>query len=285
MQASEKIKEKRRQNRTKMLAKEINSDMDFKYVLKDFKLEPYVKDIFILENSDITKKSLLPFFADGCPGIMFQQCESDVFLYPKNKKLSEFFLYGQSIQPIKIALNGAYRLIVFQLYPLAAKILLGVNPKELNDDCYDLNLIKHVDMAVIKKRLKGTSDISMQVETIANFISGLIRQSVISPDQKVPLAINLILNSKGKISIKTLRETLRVTERTLQRQFIEYVGISPKQFAKIIQFQSSLNQLSGEVYSKLTDIVYENGYADQSHFIRNFKKYTGKKPSEFRISN
>lgn len=262
-----------------------NSTMDFKHVLKDFKLDPYVKDIFILENNDTTKKSLLPFFADGCPGIMFQQCESEVYLCPKNKKLSEFFLYGQSIQPIELSIKGAYRLIVFQLYPLAAKILFGVNPKELNDDCYDLASLKHVDIPALTKQLTNTPTVSMQVKTIAEFISGLMRQSVISPDQKIPLAVNLILNSSGKISIKKIRETLQITERTLQRQFLEYVGISPKQFAKIIQFQSSLNQLSGEVYSKLTDIVYENGYADQSHFIRNFKKYTGKKPSEFKNPN
>jgi len=35
----------------------------------------------------------------------------------------------------------------------------------------------------------------------------------------------------------------------------------------------------------LSDVVYEHGYADQSHFIRDFKKYTHTKPSRFRKKN
>jgi AraC-like DNA-binding protein len=94
--------------------------------------------------------------------------------------------------------------------------------------------------------------------------------------------LHLILKNKGNISIKKITEHLHITERTLQRLFIEYVGISPKQFTKIIQFQSSVSLISDDSYQKLTDVVYETGYADQSHFIRYFKKFTGKKPSEYK---
>ena len=74
---------------------------------------------------------------------------------------------------------------------------------------------------------------------------------------------------------------MHITERTFERQFVAQVGVTPKQFAKIIQFQFSLNQLSEEDCSRLTDVVFDNGFADQSHFIRTFKKFTGKTPIEF----
>jgi AraC-like DNA-binding protein len=82
--------------------------------------------------------------------------------------------------------------------------------------------------------------------------------------------------------VKKLTEQLHLTERTLQRRFVEHIGVSPKQFAKIIQFQASLSSLSDKTVSKLTEVVYESGYADQSHFIRSFKKYTGRKPSQLK---
>ena len=72
---------------------------------------------------------------------------------------------------------------------------------------------------------------------------------------------------------------LPVTERTFERNFKSYVGLSPKQFAKIIQFQSSLNRLTKAKFQKLTDIGLESGFTDQSHFIRTFKSYTGQTPS------
>ncbi len=256
--------------------------MNAKNILNNNKLALYVKDIFVLENKDDTMKSRLPFFADGYPGIMFQQTKSGAFLYPKNKKLSDFFLYGQTIKPIEISIQGSYLLIVFLLYPFAAKTLIGVNPKELNDDCYDLNLLKgnHTEQTV--KKLLDETNQAKQVEIIAKFLSRLVQKTISYKEQRIQIAINLILNSKGKITVKALTDNLHTTERTLQRQFIEHVGISPKQFAKIIQFQSSFNQISEEVFSKLTEIVYENGYADQSHFIRSFKRFTGKKPSQFK---
>ncbi len=265
-----------------MSAGEINKNMAFEDLLKKKGLHLFVKEIFILESNDEGQEHQLPFFADGYPGIIFQQSNGEARLLPKNKQLTSFFLYGQTIYPIELYFEGAYRLIVFQLYPFVPKTLFDVNPKELNGDCYDLHLLNNVDVKAITKQLADTHRSSSRVGIIATFLSDLLEQTVNKTDQKIALAINLILSSNGTITVKALRENLNMTERTLQRLFIGYVGISPKQFSKIIQFQHSLNQLSAEQYSKLTDIVYETGYADQPHFIRSFKKYTGKKPSQFK---
>src|SRR5687768_944411 len=115
--------------------------MDIKKVLQNANLDAYVKEVFVFVNDDETLSSLLPFMADGYPGIMLQQTNNGAFLYSSNKELSPFFMYGQTLKPIEVAIKGSYRLIVFQLYPFAAKTLFGVNPKELNDDCQDLNAL------------------------------------------------------------------------------------------------------------------------------------------------
>jgi AraC-like DNA-binding protein len=258
--------------------------MDFKNIISENKLETYVNDILVLENKDETKKSVLPFFADGYPGVMFLHATNDVFITPQNKKLCDLFLYGQTIEPIEIFTDGAYRMIVFQLYPSAMKILFDIKPKELNDDCYDLNLINNKDIKQKIKKLFATNELIKQVEIIAAMLAKLAEQNIYYQAQQVQQAVNLILESKGKITVKDLTEYLHLTERTLQRLFVDYVGISPKQFAKIIQFQTSFTHISNETFSKLTEIAYENGYADQTHYIRNFKRFTRKKPSQFKSS-
>lgn len=53
----------------------------------------------------------------------------------------------------------------------------------------------------------------------------------------------------------------------------------------IIQFSSYMNLLAENDLHKLSDIGLDSGYDDQSHFIRTFKKYTGKTPSNFLESN
>src|SRR3546814_3902454 len=86
--------------------------------------------------------------------------------------------------------------------------------------------------------------------------------------RKIQQAIQIIQNHKGLIAVNELASRLNITERTLRRKFNHYVGISPKKFAKIMQFQTSLDQISTGDFSKLTDVVYDNGYADQSHLDR-----------------
>ena len=93
----------------------------------------------------------------------------------------------------------------------------------------------------------------------------------------------MIISSKGQEDINTISKKFNASKRTLERRFFSETGLSPKQFAKIIQFSSSMDQLTTKDFSKLTDIVYENGYADQSHFIRVFKSFTGKTPKAFKV--
>lgn len=101
-------------------------------------------------------------------------------------------------------------------------------------------------------------------------------------DLIVGQAIKTIINSKGLEPIRSIAGQVELNIRTLERRFLKETGLSPKQFTQIIQFQASLQQLSVKDYTKLTDVVYGNGYADQSHFIRVFKAFTGKTPSSFK---
>ena len=100
-------------------------------------------------------------------------------------------------------------------------------------------------------------------------------------DLTIREAIQLVIDHNGQLSISDLCIELEINERTLERRFLSEVGISAKQFSKMIQFQLSLEQLKEKEYDKLTDIVYENGFADQSHFIKVFKAFTGKTPKAF----
>jgi AraC-like DNA-binding protein len=244
-------------------------------------LEPFVKDIFLLESVEINIEKKFPFYADGFPGIIYSKSTNPFYLQPRNKKLSDFYLYGQTIEPISLDVIGAFRLVCIRLYPFTVRILLGVDPKVLNDDCYDLMLVENIDTQRTLEKLRQTEEESNIVEILADYFTELLQNASINPDYRIKLAINLILKSNGIISIKELRDQLSVNERTLERHFLKEIGVTPKQFAKIIQFNSSMEQMTEADYVNLTDISYDRGFADQSHFIRSFKRYAGKTPREF----
>jgi len=247
-------------------------------IKKDPRIAPFIKEIIFLESADDLLHKL-PFYADGYPGIIFSETKEQVLLLPVNKLLPNFFLYGQTIEPIELHINGPYKLIVFQLYPFATRLLLNINPVEINDACYDLRQVENIDTKKTIGQLTH-SDTSERVRNITNYLLQLVQHSSIDPDKSIKLAVSTIINSKGVIKIKELRSQLFITERTFERKFNKEVGVTPKQFAKIIQFSFSLNHLQESDYTKLTNIAYENGFSDQSHFIRTFKRYTGETPKE-----
>lgn len=254
--------------------------MDKLSLIHAYELTSIVKDIFVLENKQC-KKETLPFFADGFPGILFQE-SIRATIFPSGKTLTPLFLYGQTVHPIEIVMEGNYKMIVLQVYPFVAQALFSVDTKKLNDECYDLHQVKAASVEQTLRLLNEDPDTEHQIGILLQFVKTLADKTITADMKKVSEALHAIIESKGLITISSLCETMELNERTLQRYFVKYVGISPKKFAKIIQFQSSLNQLSDRIHANLTEIVYESGYADQSHFIRNFKTFTGKNPSAFK---
>ena len=244
-------------------------------------LLPFVKEVLILESSEADTEKKLPFYADGFAGIIFSKSEYPFYIQPMNKKLSDFYLYGQTVEPISLEVKGKFHLTALRLFPFVVRILLGVDPKLLVDDCYDLIQVKGVDTQSTLNKLRTTKDENVLLEILVHYFNDLLKNASINSDYRIKLATNLILKSKGMISIKEVRQQLHITERTFERHFLKEIGVTPKQFARIIQFSSSLNQISDDDYVHLTDVSYDNGFADQSHFIRTFKRFTGKTPKEF----
>ena len=119
-------------------------------------LRPYVNTIMVMESEEKKGKTTIPLYADGYPGIMFQQSKNGFFFHPKGKKLSELFLYGQTVDPARMEVEGQFDYIVFQLYPFASQYLLNVDPRVLNDDCFDLLKLEHVDVESFAKQLRKT---------------------------------------------------------------------------------------------------------------------------------
>jgi AraC-like DNA-binding protein len=72
-----------------------------------------------------------------------------------------------------------------------------------------------------------------------------------------------------------------MSERSLERKFRQHIGISPKLFSRINRFQEAFRLLKNNNYIKLSDIAFDAGYTDQSHFIREFKEFTGFAPYKY----
>ena len=72
---------------------------------------------------------------------------------------------------------------------------------------------------------------------------------------------------------------LLLSKKQFEREFYLHVGMNPKEYSRIVRLQKALALL----HQKRNDInhaqiAYASGYADQSHYIREFKRFSGYTP-------
>jgi hypothetical protein len=84
------------------------------------------------------------------------------------------------------------------------------------------------------------------------------------------------------LSLKEVSQSLHVHPTYLSREFSKYFNdLSFGDYIRKLRIEKAV-QLLNESDHSLAEIAYLTGFSDQSHFNRIFKKYTGKRPSEFR---
>lgn len=93
-------------------------------------------------------------------------------------------------------------------------------------------------------------------------------------------ALSIIYQSLGNERIRSIADKIGWSSRHLNRQFLEHTGLSTKVFSQIIRAQTLCKQLYLNANNSM-NVSSELGYYDQSHLIKEFKKYFRFTPGEF----
>jgi AraC-like DNA-binding protein len=97
-------------------------------------------------------------------------------------------------------------------------------------------------------------------------------------------AISEMVKSRGTAVVEELAEEYGYTVRQLERQFHEIYGCTPKQMNQHLRMSAAVELICGNPQESLRDIAEQLGFADASHFQREFKQYVGMTPGKFRTS-
>jgi AraC-like DNA-binding protein len=256
--------------------------MQFKKIQAPAHLRDHVRFFWTLEgHADVSSPGVLGPLADGCPGMIFQPTRLGVFHDEFNKKLPGVFLYGQTLKRTALYMTGQFKSIGICFQPESLHTVFGFSADELTEECLDINLLSSAKTNQLEERLENSLSLSKRVNILADYLSREIGINNTKIDPSIKHALIQVTRTNGKIPLRDLRNDLNLSERSFERKFNFYVGISPKVFSNVCRFQASLNQLKENRYSRLSDVAFDNGYADQSHFIRSFKEFAGFSPYQF----
>ncbi|MPS72672.1 MAG: AraC family transcriptional regulator [Chryseobacterium sp.] len=141
------------------------------------------------------------------------------------------------------------------------------------DDIFDKNNVTEVE----EKLVIATTD-KQRIKIIELFLISHLKD--IETDKLILEAVKLIYQSNGTIRIKELSDKLFISQSPFEKRFRKVVGTTAKKFASIVRFNTVLENLNET--KSLTEICYENNFFDQAHFIKDFKKFTGDTPENFK---
>ena len=185
------------------------------------------------------------------------------------------------VVPVEFNASGHLIIIAYFLHPPVMKAFFGFDAKEVTDKRIDLSLLSPAREVNLLQQLQDTPALSARLQLMDEYVLQLAGVCHSGVHDAVTYATRAIQTANGLIFLQDLQREPCVTERTFQRMFESHVGVSPKMFRKICQFDGAFRQLNQGKFSRLADLAYEHDYADPSHFIRVFREFTHRSPGEY----
>lgn len=103
-------------------------------------------------------------------------------------------------------------------------------------------------------------------------------------DSVIPViekACRQVLENPTLSTLEQIRNDIDFSEKQFIHLFKKQVGITPKMFQRIVRFNQILPLIHEKETIDWAEISEDCGYYDQSHFIRDFKRFSGFNPTEF----
>ncbi|HEV7668715.1 MAG TPA: helix-turn-helix domain-containing protein [Thermoanaerobaculia bacterium] len=125
-----------------------------------------------------------------------------------------------------------------------------------------------------------------QADPIQGFevVQTFLEQLRPAPDPQIDLAARIaerVAADREIRRVEHLTTAFGLGTRTLQRLFSEYVGVSPKWIIQRYRLHEAAERIATGAPIDWPDLALDLGYADQAHFIRDFRRLVGRSPAEY----
>jgi AraC-like DNA-binding protein len=239
-------------------------------------ISEYVRTVLILEGNSQSVSSGLPLVTNGMQALLCCTEKESAGV----DRVTRLMLFGKSISPECWEVDPAKTTIAFFFMPFAMAGIFNIPAAKLLKGPVDLlNWIPHKANAV-RTQLMYTDSTQQKVDVLEHFLIHQFQENC-KVCEIVRSATDEIMCHPNTAILSALLKRLNLNERKFQRIFKKYVGVPPNQYRRICQFQTSFAQVRAKEFNTLTDVAYDNGFADQSHFIRAFKEFVDTTPNHY----
>lgn len=186
------------------------------------------------------------------------------------------WLAGQSESYIETGSHGDTVLLGAQFHSHGAYRLLRLAQHELSDRVIELEALLGDRVLGLRQRLLETPSPRARFALLEQWLLRLLDAGA-EVHPAVIEASRTIAGTHGRIDLPALSRDTGFSREHLIRRFREQVGLTPKAYGNIVRFNRALELARGPAPS-WAEIALACGYYDQSHLVRDFKRFAGRAP-------
>jgi AraC-like DNA-binding protein len=233
-----------------------------------------VKRLWYFEGEPSTE--LARVFPTGASQLLLNLHADALRFYPEANRSSfesmgPCAVSGCYTRPFAIEVDEQRRMVGVTFEPGGARPFFGVPAQELRDAHVALP-----DLWISGRAVRDELEEASEPEAILSKLEEMLASRFgadFEPDPAIEWAIQQLGHG---VRVGAVVEKLGLTPRRFIQRFEERVGLKPKMFERISRFQRALASPRNDGWAAL---AAEVGYADQAHFIRDFKEFAGVTPS------
>ena len=157
--------------------------------------------------------------------------------------------------------------------------LFGIKSSDCSKYCVMGDSVFKRDVYYLWEQLGECGDITSMKELFENYFSGSARRHSVRTDL-LDHIVSRMDKTNGMMRVSQLCNIYNITPRSLERHFMEEIGMPAKELLQIFRINRAIRLLAENPDANLAGISYLSGYFDQSHFIKDIRKITGISPGQ-----
>jgi AraC-like DNA-binding protein len=250
-----------------------------KYPLCDFIESVYYYKDF---NPSHAVDRLLP---DGNVQLIIDLRDQPQYIYD-NDTLKEIqackrvWFSGFRTAPITIPSGQESEMIIVQFIKGRAYPFLSDPMDQLKNLVVDAELVLKKDIHDLRLQIQEAPSPQRKIEILEN---DLLRHYLpfLNRNPFTDFVVQKIIKQPHHCSLKQISEGVGYSQKHVIKIFKANVGVTPKGFLKIMRFQKTINDIEHRRQVSWTSIADDCGFYDQSHFIADFRNFSGMTPTEY----
>jgi AraC-like DNA-binding protein len=196
-----------------------------------------------------------------------------------NNTFTKVWISGMHKSYISISAHQKSEMLVIQFKPFGAYPFFHFPIRNLNEKIVAAGDILGKDILTLREEIIAKETANQKFNLVELWLNNRFHQNKIPPSELMAFVEKL--QAESATNYTHMLQNYPKTQKHLINQFKKYVGLTPKYYQRILRFNEILQHIHKSEKIEWSQIAYQCEYADQSHFIKEFKHFSGFNPQKF----